>query len=167
MLSDFGIAKSFDMSAEGGSSWKCAKADGGDWFPLLWPLHHNPHVVDGRWGTISFSAPEVSECERYSYGADYYSFAVTLFYSLTGKLPWAVDDTGECREPRLPDLERRKFGRVVLEDVEREFFIEVSDYQGHEASLTLNRSFQAFHPNTFNRWPNVHAIKVHAIWQGL
>ncbi|KAJ7157076.1 kinase-like domain-containing protein, partial [Mycena filopes] len=87
VLGDFGLAKLFDMNVQCGPAWNAAKEAGGDHFPIILP-HGNPHTDTARRGTDVYGAPEARSGEKYSYGVDYYSFAVCFFEMITGLWPY-------------------------------------------------------------------------------
>ncbi|KAJ6619794.1 hypothetical protein B0H10DRAFT_1148156 [Mycena sp. CBHHK59/15] len=51
LLSDFGLAKVFDLRAKGGPSWTLAKLRDDDAFPLLSAVEDNPHTTHLPRGT--------------------------------------------------------------------------------------------------------------------
>ncbi|KAJ7508595.1 kinase-like domain-containing protein [Mycena galericulata] len=148
VLSDFGLAKVFDLNAKGGPKWIRAKAKGDDSFPLLWPDRDNPHLVDVPRGLPLYAAPEARTTERYSYGVDYWSFAMSFFEFLTGFLPYVtVGDTHEefYVEPLVLNLAH---SQVLLSAEEQDFF------------------GRAFELNPYNRM-SVREMKMHPVWHGL
>jgi serine/threonine protein kinase len=124
VLTDFGLAKTFPTDVKGGEVWALAKEIGGDSFPPLWAVA-NPHVVDATHGTPFYAAPDVYTGEDYSYGVDYWSFAVTFFEFLAGSLPWTLDSDGGYANPKEPTTDMDAFVEVIG-DVERDFFEQVS-----------------------------------------
>ncbi|KAJ7150221.1 kinase-like domain-containing protein [Mycena filopes] len=147
ILGDFGLAKLFNTDIEGGPAWNAAKSAGGDYFPLLWP-HQNPHIDNAPRGTTFYGAPEVWTGGRYSYGVDYWSFAVCLVEMITGLLPYSVDElTAKYPEPLTFDLEHAgsSFIQTVLTYEERRFL-----YRVRALSLVLLladlRSIPGFRP---------------------
>ncbi|KAJ7729252.1 hypothetical protein DFH07DRAFT_850368 [Mycena maculata] len=70
-------------------------------------------------GTDYYGAPEARSAEWYSYGVDYWSFAICRFVFMTGILPYAVDPkTEDYLQPLVLDLNRS----VLIDAEERDFF---------------------------------------------
>ncbi|KAJ7750359.1 kinase-like domain-containing protein [Mycena metata] len=150
VLSDFGLARVFDMEIDGGSVWNAAKVKGGDLFPPLLP-HGNPHSDTTPRGTDFYAAPEARSGEKYSYGVDYWSFGICFVEMLTGLLPYALSDlTGDFHSPLAFDLEhdQSRFVTVPLTYEERHFFYRALNFDLHERM-------------------NVVEMKMHPIWGGL
>ncbi|KAJ7044954.1 kinase-like domain-containing protein [Mycena alexandri] len=134
ILSDFGLARLFDMDVDGGPAWNGAKAKGGDLFPPLLP-HGNPHADDTPRGTEFYGAPEARSGEKYSYGVDYWSFGICFMEMLTGLLPYAISDlTGSYLSPLALDLDhtRSRFVHVPLTYEERHFFYRALNIDPYE-----------------------------------
>ncbi|KAJ7757462.1 kinase-like domain-containing protein [Mycena metata] len=150
VLSDFGLARVFDMEIDGGSVWNAAKVQGGDLFPPLLP-HGNPHSDTTPRGTDFYAAPEARSGEKYSYGIDYWSFGICFVEMLTGLLPYALSDlTGTFHSPLALDLEhdQSRFVTVPLTYEERHFFYRALNFDLHERM-------------------NAAEMKMHPIWGGL
>ncbi|KAJ7110326.1 kinase-like domain-containing protein [Mycena crocata] len=123
VVSDFGLSMAFDMKANGGPDWNRARTAGGDAFPLIWPHPDNPHWTRGLQGTHIYGAPEAMAGLAYSYGVDFWSFAVCFFELLTGELPFVFNARGNAYiEPLIFDVEKsRSLDHVALDFFSRAF----------------------------------------------
>ncbi|KAJ7144854.1 kinase-like domain-containing protein [Mycena crocata] len=123
VVSDFGLSMAFDMKANGGPDWNRARAAGDDAFPLIWPHPDNPHWTRGLQGTHIYGAPEAMAGLAYSYGVDFWSFAVCFFELLTGELPFVFNARGNAYiEPLIFDVEKsRSLDHVALDFFSRAF----------------------------------------------
>ncbi|KAJ7110319.1 kinase-like domain-containing protein, partial [Mycena crocata] len=132
VVSDFGLAQLFNMDDAGGPAWKHAKAQGGDGFPLLWPHADNPHQTQEPRGIAYYGAPEATAGEKYSYGADLWSWAVCFFEILTGQMPYELSDAAGLRAtaaryneyayPPVLDLNNSANRFVFLDEADQDFF---------------------------------------------
>ncbi|KAJ7285095.1 kinase-like domain-containing protein [Mycena rebaudengoi] len=132
LLSDFGMAKVFNLNVKGGRAWELAKERGGDHFPLLLPEDGNPHVSDAPRGTNSYGAPEARMGKIYSYGIDYWSFAVCLYEMITGLLPFVIGPDGRYIQPMEFDIDANADDEVPLTPEERHFFLKVLDWDAED-----------------------------------
>ncbi|KAI0053267.1 kinase-like protein [Auriscalpium vulgare] len=82
MFADFGLARNFDAHRDGEAS--------GPAFPP--GLDHQGFQFTGACGTPGFMAPEVWQGRPYSFEVDVWSLGITIFYMLSGRMPFAVPD---------------------------------------------------------------------------
>ncbi|KAI0328751.1 kinase-like protein [Cubamyces sp. BRFM 1775] len=97
IISDFGLARTFGRTD--------ASEDDDDEFEFI-----KKDQTKAACGTFGYIPPEMFESGTHSYEADVWSFAVTLYEMLHGKLPFGYDDKD------LPTNEA--ISRVILETVE-------------------------------------------------
>ncbi|KAI0666434.1 kinase-like domain-containing protein [Trametes maxima] len=108
VVADLGLARTFGLTAED-QPWRKEAMWRNKEDLVDFDAAELGDVTQAHCGTFHYMAPEIFARTGYSYPVDVWSFAVTLYEMLHGKLPFGGDED-------IPEVEF--ISRIMLEDVE-------------------------------------------------